>query len=205
MTISSAPTIALAISYLGIIFACLWRGRLRWIGLPLSCAVALWPRPPAPVAWIASDGGDAAVNVAGKAVALKPNERAYAVGTWAQRRGLDLPADPAKAQAAVADCNRMHCTAKGAAKPAIAAWWTRRKPSDDAVADLCKGADIVVTRAYVTPPAACSSAIVLGPDDFAKGGAAEVFPGGGSRGGAGWKLVWSQPLRGERPWSVSHQ
>ena len=200
-TISSAPTIALAISYLGIVFACLWRGRLRWIGVPLSFAVALWPRPPAPVAWIASDGGDAAVNVAGKAVALKPNERAYAVGTWAQRRGLGLPADPAKAQAAIADCNRMHCTATAAARPAIAAWWTRRKLKDDTFADLCKGADIVVTRAYVTPPAACKSAIVLGPDDFAKGGAAEVFRGGGRGAGAAWKLVWSQPLRGQRPWT----
>ena len=170
--------------------------------MPLSCAVALWPRPAPPAAWIASDGGDAAVNVAGKAVALKPNERAYAVGTWAQRRGLDLPADPVKAQAVIADCNRMHCTATGKAKPAIATWWTRRKLKDETLAALCKGADIVVTRAYVTPPADCKSAIVLGPDDFAKGGAAEVFHSGGSGGGAGWKLVWSQPLRGRRPWSV---
>jgi len=90
----------------------------------------------------------------------------------------------------------MRCTATAAAKPAIAAWWTRRKPKDDTFADLCKGADIVVTRAYVTPPTACKSALVLGPDDFAKGGAAEVF-----RNGASWKLVWSQPLRGVRPWT----
>ncbi|MGH6958021.1 MAG: ComEC/Rec2 family competence protein, partial [Caulobacteraceae bacterium] len=52
---ASAPEIALALSYLGILFACLWRGPLRWTGLPLAAAVALWPRPPAPVAWIASD------------------------------------------------------------------------------------------------------------------------------------------------------
>jgi competence protein ComEC len=199
LTVSSAPIIALIISYLGIVFACLWRGRLRWIGVPLSCAVAFWPRPAPPVAWIASDGGDAALAIAGKVVALKPNTRAYAVQTWAQRRGFDLPADPVKAQAAFADCNRVHCTPIGTARPAIAAWWTRRKPNADALADLCKGADILILKADVIPPDACKRAIVLGPDAFAKGGAAEVFPGGGSRGG--WTLVWSQPLRGERPWT----
>ena len=196
LTISSAPTIALIVSYLGIIFACLWRGRLRWIGVPLSCAVAFWPRPAPPVAWIASDGGDAALVIAGKAVALKPTGHAYAVETWAQRRGFDLPGDPAKAHAAIADCNRIHCAPIGSARPAIAGWWTRRKPSDEALADLCKSADILILKAAVAPPDACKHAMVLGPADFAKGGAAEVF-----RRGAGWKLVWSQPLRGERPWT----
>jgi len=197
LTISSAPTIALIISYLGIVFACLWRGRLRWIGVPMSCAVAFWPRPAPPVAWIASDGGDAALAIAGKAVALKPTTRAYAVQTWAQRRGFDLPGDPVKAQAAIADCNRLHCAPLGNAKPAIAAWWTRRKPKPEALADLCKGADILILKADVAPPDACNKAIVLRPADFAKGGAAEVF-----KGGAGWRFAWSQPLRGERPWTV---
>jgi len=200
LTISSAPTIALAISYLGILFACLWRGRLRWIGVPLSCAVAFWPRPAPPVAWIASDGGDAALVIAGKVVALKPNTRAYAVQTWAQRRGFDLPADPVKAEAAISDCNRLHCAPIGVAKPAIAAWWTRRKPKPEALGELCKGADILILKADVTPPDACKKALLLTPADFAKGAAAEVFPGGG-KGGANWKLVWSQPLRGERPWT----
>jgi competence protein ComEC len=52
IAMSSAPTIALAISYLGIVFACLWRGKLRWLGVPMAAAVALWPRPTPPVAWM---------------------------------------------------------------------------------------------------------------------------------------------------------
>ena len=44
LAFSSAPLLALAISFLGIVFACLWRGRLRWLGVPLAAAVALWPR-----------------------------------------------------------------------------------------------------------------------------------------------------------------
>jgi competence protein ComEC len=62
----SAPTIALAVSFVGIVFACLWCGRLRWIGVPMAAAVAVWPRPEAPVAWIAADGNDAAIVVAGQ-------------------------------------------------------------------------------------------------------------------------------------------
>ena len=58
MTLPIAPQVALAISYLGIVFACLWKGQLRWIGVPMAAAVAVWPRPSPPMAWIAADGND---------------------------------------------------------------------------------------------------------------------------------------------------
>ncbi|MHB8530956.1 MAG: ComEC/Rec2 family competence protein, partial [Caulobacteraceae bacterium] len=45
LTMPSAPEAALIVSYAGIVFACLWRGRLRWIGVPMAAAVAVWPRP----------------------------------------------------------------------------------------------------------------------------------------------------------------
>jgi hypothetical protein len=38
--------------------------------------------------------------------------------------------------------------------------------------------------------------MVLGPLDFERGGAAELFAATG-----GWRLKWSQPLRGARPWT----
>ena len=41
----SAPGVAVAMSFLGLLFACLWRGPLRWLGLPFFAAVAIWPRP----------------------------------------------------------------------------------------------------------------------------------------------------------------
>ena len=199
LTISSAPTIALAISYIGIIFACLWRGKLRWIGAPMAAAVAFWPRPPGPAAWVASDGDNAAVVVAGKAVALKPAQRLYAVQTWAQRRGLALPADPASAQSALAYCTRNGCTPNPGERPAIAAWWTVRQPKAGVLDDLCRNADfLILTRADLEPPRACRSATVLGPADFARGGAAEIF-----RAGLGWRIVWSEPLRGRRPWTAA--
>jgi competence protein ComEC len=197
MTLSSAPEIALAVSYLGIVFACLWRGRLRWIGVPMSAAVALWPRPPPPLAWIAADGDDAAVIVAGQEIPMKPGARGYATQVWAQRRGFTLPADPAAAARGVYDCNRKGCLPVGEARPAMAASWMRKAPGQDRYADLCSGADIVILRTAFAPAGPCGHALVLTRADFERGGAAEVFaaPDGG------WRLEWSQPLRGHRPWT----
>ena len=197
LTLPSAPDPALAISYFGLLFVCLWRGPLRWIGLPLAFAVALWPRPAPPLAWLASDGGDAAVAVHGQAIVLKPGQRAYATQLWAQRRGLSLPDDPAAALTHRFSCDRASCTALPGQSPAIAAWWTRRKPKPDRLEAVCAHTEILLLRADVPVPAACAKAMVLRPADFDHGGAAEVFaaPGGG------YRLVWAQPLRGVRPWT----
>jgi len=56
---------------------------------------------------------------------------------------------------------------------------------------------MVFTRAVFPLPDACHPTLVLGPADFAKGGAAEVF-----RAGSGWRVVWGEPIRGRRPWTA---
>jgi competence protein ComEC len=196
-TMSSAPAPALAVSYLGVLYACLWKGRLRWVGLPLAAAVAVWPRPAPPVAWIAADGNDAAIVVRGQEIALKPGSRAYATQLWAQRNAFTLPDDPAGAQAARFDCDRKGCVPHTDVHPALAAWWSRRAPNAERLAALCRGSQILVIRARLDPAAPCGQARTLGPDDFARGGAAEVF----STPNQGWRIVWSQPIRGDRPWS----
>jgi competence protein ComEC len=197
-TASAAPEIALAVSYLGILFICLWRGHLRWIGLPLAAAVAFWPRPPAPAIWVASDGADAALADHGREIALRPGVRAYATELWAQRRGLAIPADMTQARGAMFDCDYWSCAARPGIEPALGIWWTRRKPKPERLAELCAGSEILVLRADVELPGACRQAIVLRPGDFAVGGAAEIFADG-----KGWRLVWSQPIRGRRPWTRS--
>jgi competence protein ComEC len=199
VTMSSAPTIALALSYLGIVFGCLWRGRLRWIGVPLAFAVALWPRPAPPAGWISNDGGDAAVVANGEVVALKPLTRLYGTQTWAQRRNLRLPAQPEAAVDALFDCDRNACAPHPFTHPAIAAWWTRRMPKPERLARLCERADILILRADAPTPPACRGVMVLRRSAFELGGAAEVYPAAGG----GWRLVWAQPLRGSRPWSLS--
>jgi competence protein ComEC len=198
ISVPSAPLIALAISYLGIVFACLWQGPLRWIGLPLSAAVAIWPRPVAPVAWIAADGDDAAVVVAGEEIAMKPNARQYATQLWAQRRGLGLPSDPAAAQQGVFACDRRGCLPLGGVRPAIAASWMRKPPKADRFASLCAGADIVILRSSTAPDLPCGAPLVFTRGEFERNGAAEIFASK-----TGWRVVWSQPLRGRRPWTGS--
>jgi competence protein ComEC len=201
LTAPSAPEAALAISYLGIILACLWRGRLRLIGLPMAAAVMVWPRPVAPVAWIAADGDDAAIVVDGLEVPLKPGARQYATQLWAQRRGFTLGStlDAATAQQTRAfDCDKRGCASNGLARPSISAWWSHRAPSAARFEALCAHADILIMRAPVPPPLSCAKSILLDARDFSRGGAAEVYGAPGH-----WRIAWSQPLRGDRPWTLN--
>ncbi|HVM99252.1 MAG TPA: ComEC/Rec2 family competence protein [Caulobacteraceae bacterium] len=195
-TATAAPQIALVASYFGILFICLWSGWLRWLGLPLAAAVALWPRPAPPLIWVAADGRDAAVAARGQEVTLRPGVRGYATDLWAQRRGLAVPADMLRARGALFDCDYWSCVARPGVKPALGIWWTRRAPKPARLDELCARSEILVMRADVTLPGACRDAVVLRPGDFTGGGAAEIYAAK-----AGWRVVWAQPLRGARPWT----
>jgi competence protein ComEC len=203
-TLASAPPIALLVSYLGIVFACLWKGRLRWVAVPLALAVMVWPRDPAPAAWIAADGANAAVVLDGRAIVLKPTVRAFASEAWIVHRGLIAPFDPDAEAALAFDCNKMRCLPHVGVTPAIGAWWTRRAPKPEVLNDLCRASAILILKAQVETPPSCDGVLVLRPSDFARGGAAEVFP---SATGDGWRLDWSSSWRGLRPWTgqVLHQ
>jgi competence protein ComEC len=83
---ASAPPAALPVAAFGILFACLWRGPLRLLGLPLALAVNLWPRPAPPDIWIAGDGAAAAIREGRAAVVMRPGARAFAGDLWSRRR-----------------------------------------------------------------------------------------------------------------------
>jgi competence protein ComEC len=196
-SIPSAPGAALPIAFIGIVAACLWKGRLRWVAAPLGLAVLVWPRPAPPVGWIAADGDNAAIAMDGRAIVLKPRVRQFASEAWAARRGLILPFAPDAEAELAFDCDRSRCTPREGVTPALGAWWSKRPPKPDTLEALCRASDILVMRAKVDQPGACSRTLVLGPDAFAQGGAAEILdaPGGGLT------VRWSQPVRGERPWT----
>ena len=193
--VPSAPAIALPISFLGVLWLCLWRGRLRFLGAPAALAVLLWPRGPAPVAWIASDGGGAAVVSRGQSVVLRPDAKQFAADLWARRRGLKQPANPEAVMLAHFDCNRRRCLPKADDPIRLSAWWTRRTPSDADMEHLCRGADLVVLRGAKVP-SGCPARVLDG-DDLARGGSVEVY-----RAGSGWRFEWANPLRGVRPWTA---
>jgi competence protein ComEC len=167
---------------------------LRILGLPAALAVFLWPRPPAPVAWIASDGGGAAVVSNGLSVPLRPDAKQFAIDLWARRRGLKEPQNPDAAMRLHFDCDRRRCLPKADDPIRLAAWWTRRAPSGADMAHLCREADFVALRGDRFPPG-CRAHVLTGAD-FARGGSVEIF-----RAGAGWRLLWANPLRGVRPWT----
>ncbi len=193
--VASGPPFTLALAFVGLMLLCLWRGRLRWLGAPLALAVALWPRPPAPDVWIAPDGTTAAVRQGKDAILLRPDARRFGAELWSRRRGLALPADATPSP--LYACDRRSCAPAAGAPVALALSWSKTAPDADTVTAMCVEAEIVVLRggASVTPPA-CHDRIMLDADDFATGGAAELYRRDGD-----WWIVWAQPLRGVRPWT----
>ena len=195
-TLPSAPQPALVTAFLALVFACLWRGRLRWVAAPLSAAVLVWPRAAPPVAWIAADGNNAAVVEDGRAVVLKPAVRAFASNAWATRRGLLTPFDPQSEAELAFDCDRSACSPRYGVSPALGAWWSRRAAPPDRLAGLCQASDILVVRGPAPARDICPHALVLNRADFLRGGSAEIFADP-----AGWRVAWAQTERGLRPWS----
>ncbi|MFT4251557.1 MAG: ComEC/Rec2 family competence protein, partial [Caulobacter sp.] len=166
--VASGPPFTLALSFVGVMLLCLWKGRLRWLGVPLAFAVALWPRPAPPDLWIASDGATAAVRRGGEAVLLRPDARRFGADLWARRRGLAPVAGKDFA------CDRVSCRPAPSAPVAVGLSWTRRAPDFAGLDRLCAGAEVVVLRGPrpAVLPAACRDAVVLAGEDFAAGGSA---------------------------------
>lgn len=190
VVIASAPAAALPISFIGILLLCLWRGRLRWLGLPLSLAVLLWPRPPAPDVWVEAEGATAAVREGKQAVLLKPDSRRFAADIWSRRRGLTI--DEAAPSPFI--CDRRSCVPDQ--RGVVALWSAKKSPTPDQLSALCERAEIVVVRSRA--PGRCQGRLVLDQADFERGGSAEIY-----RTTQGWRIVWAQDLRGRRPWSVT--
>lgn len=194
--VPSAPAWTLAASFLGLLFVCLWRGPLRWAGLPLALAVLWVPRPAAPDVWISADGAAVAVRQGREAVLLRPDVKLFGAELWARRRGLTPLISEAARDARFA-CDRWSCAPGPDAPVRLAAAWNLRRPlKPGRLEALCGSADVVTLRNDVRPES-CAAPLVLTGADFRAGGSAELYrqPGGG------WRIVWAQDLRGRRPWT----
>jgi competence protein ComEC len=192
--VASAPPQVLVVAFLGLMMLCLWRGRLRWIGAPMALSIALWPRPEPPHAWIAADGATAAVRSGEAAVLLRTDAKRFGAELWARRRGLEPAAWSLYA------CERRVCAPAPGAPVRLALTWSRKTPDAQTLSGLCASAEVVVVRAAAPEriPPLCAETVLLTAEDFAKGGAAELY-----RRPDGWRIAWAQPLRGDRPWSHS--
>lgn len=196
-TIASAPHYVLPIAFLGVLFCCLWRGPLRWLGLPFAAAVMLWPRAPTPDLWIGDGGTQAAWVEAGDAVVARPRVRQFAVDVWSRRRGVTPVERPQEGWT----CTRFSCAPETPDAGPMALWWGRRAPSEAQMDVLCRSAPVVSVRAPVAVlPASCEGRLVLDGIDYARGGAVELWRDGPAADNR-WRAVWSADIRGDRPWS----
>jgi competence protein ComEC len=188
VVVASGPNWTLVVSFLGMMLLCLWRGPVRWLGLPLALCVALWPKPTPPDLWISDDGSAIAMRDGKLAVLPRPKARRFAADLWSRRRGLaSLEATDLQFS-----CNRSWCLPVDGS---VAIWAMRKAPSEAQAEVLCGAADVVVFRSDA-PWIGCPGKVVLSRADFARGGAAELW-----KVGSDWRVVWAQDLRGHRPWT----
>lgn len=196
-TVASAPDYVLPIAFLGVLFVCLWQGRLRWLGLPLAAAVLAWPRAPTPDLWIGDGGTNAAFHREKEAVVVRPGVREFAVDLWSRRRGLTITDRPETGWA----CERFSCRPEAEQVGPVAIWWGRKAPGPDQMEALCRAAPVISVRAVVTSiPRACQDRLLLDGVDFARGGAVELWRVSPSETGR-WRAVWTADVRGDRPWT----
>lgn len=193
LIVASGPAWVLPTAFFGLLWLCLWRGPLRWAGLPLAFAVSLAPKPAAPDAWVSADGAAVAVRSGAHAILFRPDVKLFGAELWARRRGLN----PNENGVSGYDCDHWSCAPTAAAPVKLAAAWNVKRPlKPGRFAELCANAEVIVLRNDV-PPQTCPDRLVLTGADFARGGSAELYR---DRGG-GWRVVWAEDLRGRRPWT----
>jgi len=196
INVASGPAWSLPAAFLGLLWLCLWKGRLRWLGLPFALAVNLAPKPTVPDVWVDNAGAAVAVRTAGDAILFRPEVKLFGAELWARRRGLE-PLETEAARDANYDCDHWSCTPLAAAPLKVGSAWNLKRPlKDGRLAQICGSSELVILRNDF-PPETCSAPYVLTGADFARGGSAELYrqPDGG------WKVAWAQDLRGRRPWT----
>lgn len=195
VVVPSGPAWTLAASFMGLLLVCLWRGPLRWAGLPLALTVLWVPKPPTPDVWVAADGAAVAVRRGGEAILLRPDVKLFGAELWSRRRGL-APFMTVADRDSVFTCDRWSCAPGPSAPVRLAAAWNVRRPlKPGRLAVLCASADLVILRNDIKPDD-CGAPLVLTGRDFALGGSVEIY-----RTKQSWRLVWAQSLRGRRPWT----
>jgi competence protein ComEC len=196
---SSAPAYVLPLSTAGILWVCLIRGRLRWLGLVAAFTILYWPRLQPPDVWIDPEGGNAAVRTASGAYVLRPKVRQYGFQQWTQHYGLKRL--DTSARDGDYECTAYACYPLPNAKLRVGFWFSRRPPKDIAMATLCLNSDLVIMRNdELNWPEECKGVNHITAPDLARLGAMEL-----TRTRTGWSIIAAQPLRGHRYWSAASE
>jgi competence protein ComEC len=196
LIVASGPAWTLPAAFLGLLMLCLWKGPLRWAGLPFALAVILVPKPTAPDAWVSADGAAVAVRAGREAILLRPDVKLFGAELWARRRGL-VPLETEAGRDHAFACDHWSCLAAPRAPLKISAAWNVKRPlRPGRLEELCAASEVVILRNDFRPET-CPAPLVLTGSDFARGGSAELYREPEGR----WRVVWAQDLRGRRPWT----
>ena len=193
ITWPSAPAYVLPISFLGLLWVCLVRGKTRWVGLIAASTILWWPRVPPPDIWVDAEGGNAAVRTAAGAYVLRSKVRQYGFEQWTQHYGIAV-LDEGKRNENYA-CKGYGCVPLG--QPRVGFWFSNKPPKPARLNELCQASDLIVLRNPMGDwPAECARVNRISAADFRRLGAMEL-----TRTKKGWAIKAAQPLRGKRYWS----
>ena len=196
LIVASGPAWTLPAAFLGLLWLCLWKGPLRWLGLPFALAVTLVPRPTPPDAWVSADGAAVAVRAGKEAVLFRPDVKLFGAELWARRRGL-VPLETEAERGRSFECDHWSCAPGGQAPVKVGAAWNVKRPlKPGRLEQICATAEVVILRNDFRPEI-CPAPLVLTGADFARGGSVELYRSADGR----WRTVWAQDLRGRRPWT----
>ena len=196
MIVASGPAWTLPAAFLGLLWLCLCKGPLRWVGLPFALAVTLVPKPTPPDVWVSADGAAVAVRAGRQAVLFRPDVKLFGAELWARRRGLTALETEAGRDRSFT-CDHWSCAAGPLAPQKVAAAWNVKRPlKPGRLEELCAASEVVILRNDFRPEG-CAAPLVLTGADFARGGSAELYREAPGR----WRIVWAQDLRGRRPWT----
>ncbi|WAC48836.1 ComEC/Rec2 family competence protein [Asticcacaulis sp. SL142] len=190
----SAPDYVLLISFAGILWLCLMRGRVRWIGLIGAISIIVWPRTYPPDVWVDPQGANAAIRSGTTAYVLRPKVKQYGYEHWLRHYGLVDDRD--RGLSGNYDCKGLLCVPKPQAVHKIGFWFGNKPPKSEALMRLCQSSDLIISRAAIAEwPQACAKINRIDRDDLATLGALEL-----TRQGNQWRINGSEMRRGDRPW-----
>lgn len=191
----SAPPYVLGISFIGLLWVCLVRGKVRWAGLLAATAILWWPRVVAPDIWVDPQGGNAAIRVGSDAYVLRSKVRQYGYEQWTQHYGLKGLDEKVRDQNYI--CKGYGCAPLPQNPVRIGFWFSNKPPKAERLIELCHASDLVVLRNPIGDwPVECAGVNHISAGDFRTLGALEL-----TRTEKGWGVKASQPLRGQRYWS----